>query len=220
MGLKDAFKKFNESAEKMRNQVADMKESCIPDPSGNFIYSDEKKILSFKKDPRIPQDFIPYSDVISAELQENGKTTHGLNIARGVGLGLVTGGYGAIAGLVTGGKKKQKVELDIIIKFKNRKQEKIEYYRGKIRGTDAVFKQSIVPKAIALVDLINSFPEKALEQSNNQIETTEPAVEQSTPQSSPAADPLDEIKKLKGLLDMGAITQEEFDAKKKQLLNL
>lgn len=218
MGLKDAFKKFNESAEKMRNQVADMKESCIPDPSGNFIYSDEKKILSFKKDPRIPQDFIPYSDVISAELQENGKTTHGLNIARGVGLGLVTGGVGTVVGLATGGKKKQKVELDIIIKFKNRKQEKIEYYRGKIRGTDAVFKQSIVPKAIALVDLINSFPEKALKSL-----TTEPAVEQSapsTPQSSPATDPLDEIKKLKGLLDMGAITQEEFDAKKKQLLNL
>lgn len=218
MGLKDAFKKFNESAEKMRNQVADMKESCIPDPSGNFIYSDEKKILSFKKDPRIPQDFIPYSDVISAELQENGKTTHGLNIARGVGLGLVTGGVGTVVGLATGGKKKQKVELDIIIKFKNRKQEKIEYYRGKVRGTDAVFKQSIVPKAIALVDLINSFPEKALKSL-----TTEPAVEQSapsTPQPSPAADPLDEIKKLKGLLDMGAITQEEFDAKKKQLLNL
>lgn len=218
MGLKDAFKKFNESAEEMRNQVADMKESCIPDPSGNFIYSDEKKILSFKKDPRIPQDFIPYSDVISAELQENGKTTHGLNIARGVGLGLVTGGIGTVVGLATGGKKKQKVELDIIIKFKNRKQEKIEYYRGKIRGTDAVFKQSIVPKAIALVDLINSFPEKALKSP-----TSEPAVEQSTPstpQSSPATDPLDEIKKLKGLLDIGAITQEEFDAKKKQLLNL
>jgi ribosomal protein L37AE/L43A len=30
----------------------------------------------------------------------------------------------------------------------------------------------------------------------------------------------DEIKKYKGLLDMGAITQEEFDAKKKGLLNL
>lgn len=31
---------------------------------------------------------------------------------------------------------------------------------------------------------------------------------------------LDEIKKLKDLLDMGAISQEEFDAKKKQLLGL
>ena len=30
----------------------------------------------------------------------------------------------------------------------------------------------------------------------------------------------DELKKFKELLDMGVITQEEFDAKKKQLLNL
>lgn len=30
----------------------------------------------------------------------------------------------------------------------------------------------------------------------------------------------DEVKKLKELLDIGAITQEEFDKKKKQLLNL
>ena len=31
---------------------------------------------------------------------------------------------------------------------------------------------------------------------------------------------IDAVKKLKGLLDMGAITQEEFDAKKKDLLGL
>jgi len=35
-----------------------------------------------------------------------------------------------------------------------------------------------------------------------------------------AFSPADEIKKYKELLDMGAITQEEFEAKKKQLLNL
>lgn len=33
-------------------------------------------------------------------------------------------------------------------------------------------------------------------------------------------DPVDEIRKYKGLLDDGIITQDEFDAKKKQLLNL
>ncbi|KRK74146.1 hypothetical protein FD02_GL000741 [Lacticaseibacillus nasuensis JCM 17158] len=31
---------------------------------------------------------------------------------------------------------------------------------------------------------------------------------------------LDELKKLKDLLDAGAVTQEEFDAKKKQILGL
>ena len=35
-----------------------------------------------------------------------------------------------------------------------------------------------------------------------------------------AASPADEIKKYKELLDLGIITQEEFDAKKKQLLGL
>ena len=40
--------------------------------------------------------------------------------------------------------------------------------------------------------------------------------------AAPAAAPsaADEIKKFKELLDMGVITQEEFDAKKKQLLGL
>ena len=39
-------------------------------------------------------------------------------------------------------------------------------------------------------------------------------------QSAPVASAADEIMKFKGLLDAGVITQEEFDAKKKQLLGL
>lgn len=45
-----------------------------------------------------------------------------------------------------------------------------------------------------------------------------PAVTQIIQQSSPSA--ADELKKFKELLDMGAISQEEYDAKKKQLLGL
>ena len=41
----------------------------------------------------------------------------------------------------------------------------------------------------------------------------------SVPQE-PARNPLDDIRQLKELLDMGALTQDEFDAKKKELLNL
>ena len=33
-------------------------------------------------------------------------------------------------------------------------------------------------------------------------------------------DPIEEVKKFKELLDLGAITQDEFDAKKKELLGL
>ena len=43
-----------------------------------------------------------------------------------------------------------------------------------------------------------------------------------TPKSTPApqSNSMDDLKKLKDLLDAGIITQEEFDAKKKQLLGL
>lgn len=40
------------------------------------------------------------------------------------------------------------------------------------------------------------------------------------PASASTEDPIETIRKLKGLLDIGAITQEEFEAKKRQLLNL
>ena len=52
--------------------------------------------------------------------------------------------------------------------------------------------------------------------SDEEWESDQAAAQQSSQQTSAA----DEIKKFKELLDMGAITQEEFDSKKKQLLGL
>ena len=44
--------------------------------------------------------------------------------------------------------------------------------------------------------------------------------QQKTPQAVSAISPADELKKFKELLDSGIITQDEFDAKKKELLGL
>ena len=54
------------------------------------------------------------------------------------------------------------------------------------------------------------------ERQTTEKNTSEPTVTQTVVESSSA----DEIKKFKELLDMGVISQEEFDEKKKQLLNL
>ena len=56
---------------------------------------------------------------------------------------------------------------------------------------------------------------KLLLERQNQQKSKETVVKQEIPQSS-----ADELKKYKELLDSGIITQEEFDAKKKQLLGL
>ena len=44
--------------------------------------------------------------------------------------------------------------------------------------------------------------------------------ENNIPQENNTNDPIEEVKRLKELLDMGILFQEEFDKKKKELLNL
>lgn len=52
---------------------------------------------------------------------------------------------------------------------------------------------------------------------NNQQTTNN---EQTVVVNQPATDPYEDLKKLKELLDMGIVTQEEFDKKKKEILGL
>ena len=51
-------------------------------------------------------------------------------------------------------------------------------------------------------------------------ESTDDAVDSSATSSGPGNSAADEIEKLAGLLERGVLTQEEFDAKKKELLGL
>lgn len=64
--------------------------------------------------------------------------------------------------------------------------------------------------------VIGNLLKERQEKEKAQTVTTETTVNQTIIQQTSA----DELKKFKELLDMGAITQEEFDAKKKELLGL
>ena len=72
--------------------------------------------------------------------------------------------------------------------------------------------QGFARKHFAEADKIKEYVEKAIASraASNQGQTI----------INQAASSADELKKFKELLDMGIITQEEFDAKKKQLLGL
>lgn len=73
---------------------------------------------------------------------------------------------------------------------------------------------------ITFVSEKNSDAEKIHEYLNNKLREIKVAKNTPIIQAAPAASAADELKKFKELLDMGVITQEEFDAKKKQLLGL
>lgn len=69
----------------------------------------------------------------------------------------------------------------------------------------------LIKNADEIYEIMNNL----LIERQQKAQSVQPAIKQEIPQSS-----ADELKKYKELLDSGVITQEEFDAKKKQLLGL
>ena len=73
-----------------------------------------------------------------------------------------------------------------------------------INTSSAKLNFDFIPSGKEIVDVINNFIQKRMNNGNITV----------------AVSNADELKKYKELFDAGVITQEEFDAKKKQLLGL
>lgn len=65
-----------------------------------------------------------------------------------------------------------------------------------------------------------TFVKKELDKAKELVELIESKRHAETPSNSSTVSTADELKKFKDLLDEGILTQEEFDAKKKQLLGI
>ena len=83
----------------------------------------------------------------------------------------------------------------------------------RVNGRNIVF---VIHDELAIVE--------QLKKAVDELRYAQPEPEAAAPIQTNPADNMDQIteaiKNLKSLLDLGAITQEEFDAKKKQLLGL
>lgn len=179
-----------------------------------LMFNDELEILGFNKGILLPKNALPYSEIVDYEIHQNGSSVSrgSINLARGAGMGLATGGLGLIVGLATGGKKKtkevsEKIEIFIKTNDPNNPTYTLVTSAKKLKTDSKQYQQDYKDTqdiAAALDRIIRMNEERQAEQ----------------PQQDSSSDPLEEIAKLKQLLDMDAITQDEFDAKKKQLLNL
>ena len=158
-----------------------------------------------KKHPKIHN----YSDIVSYELLEDGESiikSGGLGRAA-VG-GLLLGGAGAIVGGVTGGRRSSSVCTSLRVKITlndiNDPVAYVDFLTGSTKKSSSIYKSfhESAQECLSVLQLI----------CDQQIP---PA-----PQTSTALSGADEILKYKKLLDGGAITQEEYNAKKTQLLGL
>lgn len=147
-----------------------------------------------------------YSDVVSYTPINNGHNEnkkHG--ITRAVVGGALLGGIGAVVGATTGGKHYEYIDkLAIQIGFKDDKQIIINFITKKTKAKKAEKQINEFNNLCTLLDGIIA--------KNNHQEVQNVNVVNN--------DPAGQLRKLKLLVDEGIISEEEFEAKKKQILGI
>lgn len=205
--IKDEEKRQNE----MINTLATNSPTKIA--HNKLVFNDELKLVGFNMGMLLPKTVLPYSEITDYEIHQNGSSVSrgSINLVRSAGMGLATGELGLIVGLATGGKKKtkevsEKIEIFIKTNDPNNPTYTIVTSAKKLKTTSKQYQQDFkdTKDIAATLDRIIRMNEK----------------HQAEQQQDSSSDPLEEIAKLKQLLDMNAITQDEFKAKKKQLLDL
>lgn len=155
------------------------------------------------------KDVCNYDDLLSYELLEDGNSVTSGGLGGAAAGALLFGGTGAIIGGVTGKKKTEKeissLKIKITLKGVSTAPLYINLLAIRSNSMSATYRAAY-EQAQQILSTLDQITAAVGEQNN-----------QSTPPQASAAD---EILKYKNLLDMGAITQEEFDAKKKELLGL
>ncbi|HIT41926.1 MAG TPA: SHOCT domain-containing protein [Candidatus Caccovicinus merdipullorum] len=148
-----------------------------------------------------------FDDLVSYEVIENGDTVSKGGLGSAIVGGALFGGVGAVVGGITGGKKSKSIIKDLRIKFITQNPIYPEVYiniiiNGNVKSGSMMYSvyYGFLQKILTELTLIQNEQKKECRLEN----TSE----------------VDEILKFKKLLDGGIITQEEFEAKKKQILGL
>lgn len=181
---------------------------------GTFIEFDDNQkkwlipdgFLGKKKNPKIYN----YRDIVDFELLEDGETITKGGLGRAVAGGMLLGGVGAVVGGVTGKKKSKAIcnslKIKITLNNINDPVVYINFLTATTKKESLTYKTlyNSAQECLSVLQLICSSQETPNENNNSVAATSN----------------VDEILKYKKLLDEGILTQEEFDAKKKQLLGL
>lgn len=152
-----------------------------------------------------------FNQLSNYELIENGSsvTSGGLGIGRAVVGGVIAGPVGAIIGGVTKQKKHTDMieNLTILVSFKNAQPNtQILTYINKKQEKNQSYEKALLKAR----ETLSGFDTIVASMANNG----------SSAAMKNELSSADEIRKFKELLEEGIITQEEFDAKKQELLGL
>ena len=171
------------------------------------VYSSEQVWCSPASGDKKRPDFFRFGDIIEYELLEDGASITKGGLGSAIVGGAFAGGVGAIVGVGLG-KKQKDVVNNLSIRVSTRctviPHVEINFINTETKRGGFLYKanKELAMQTISILDQI----------------VASAGHDQATP--AQAASSADEILKFKQLLDAGAITQDEYDAKKKQLLGL
>lgn len=206
---------YKEEKEKLKNEKAQSKQDykdlvnsfkengALSWESGILVDSKEERFL-FKKSILREEKVEPFSGLVSIEpiFRSNGKTKHH-GVTRGIIGGATFGLAGAVVGASSGHKDYTVVsKMSLILRFSD----------------DFTFEIKLISTETK-IGIITTQAEKRM---NNYITFLNNIIEQNSLNANPTVSQelsiADELKKFKELLDLGAITQEEFEIQKSKLL--
>lgn len=170
-----------------------------------IAFDDENKLIMIS--PKKHACIYDYNHISKFELLEDGETVTSGGLGRALVGGALFGGTGAIVGSVTGKKKnKEKISslrIKLSLKDINSPVDYIDFLEAKTKRGSIIYKDAFnkAQECLSVLQLICD----QQEDTNNE---------------NPSDSAADEIMKFKHLLDTGAITQDEYDAKKKDLLGI
>lgn len=177
---------------------------------GDFLKVDERARLWYTAVGKEKKRKIihKYEDIVDFELIDDGITKVSGGLGKAVAGGVLFGAVGAVVGGATAKRKQSSICTDLRIKITLKDMTEptvyITFISGQMKRDSTLFKMSM------------NFAQECISLLQVMCDSVQPPAAESAGQISQA----DEIKKFKDLLDSGIITQEEFDAKKKQLLGL
>ncbi|ASV67614.1 SHOCT domain-containing protein [Cytobacillus kochii] len=171
----------------------------------DYVHFDDKN-KKWRLPKSIQQTVYNYSDIIDFELIEDGKTVTNGGLGRALVGGALFGGAGAVVGAVTGRKTNAKCTI-LTVKVTLNFSETSSIY---INFIERETKKDSIEYGNAL-----NHAQECM--STFQIICNQ---QQKVPNQQSSTNPADEIMKYKNLLDVGAITEDEYNKKKKEILGI
>jgi len=210
------------TVEDIKNAILTQKENKLELESfnptkriGNFVEFDDNNkkwlILSSILGKRNKSTVYDYSDIVDFELLEDGESISSGGLGRALVGGALFGGAGAIVGGVTGKKKTKGIcsslKLKITLNNIYNPVVYVNFIETDMKKSGVLYKNAykLAHECLSVLELICNQQQTSVESTSHQGQSISAA---------------DEILKYKQLLDIGVLTQEEFEEKKKELLKI